>query len=167
MRTSPHADSERSCRPVTLFLRKIRVSGFLDRTADMLLSPKARFAGNPHLSGKGGGHTINLHQFARDGVKLLGHMTNAAGHAIALALDLQENLAKPVLSGCRGSTQRNPGCPSASARKRPTSWRISQQSVERRHVGSVARESGNIWPPEIVRRMAGLLPSVHGGSFVV
>jgi len=70
------------------------LSGFLDRTPDMLPSPKGRFAGNPQLSGKGGGHTLNLHQFARDGVTLLGHITNAADHVIALAPDLQENLAR-------------------------------------------------------------------------
>jgi putative flavoprotein involved in K+ transport len=70
------------------------LSGFLDRTPDKLPSPKARFAGNPHVSGKAGGHSLNLHQFARDGVTLLGHITNAAGHTIALAPDLKENLTK-------------------------------------------------------------------------
>ena len=70
------------------------LSGFLDRTPDKLPSPKARFAGNPQLSGKAGGHSLNLHQFARDGVTLLGHITNVAGHTITLAPDLKENLAK-------------------------------------------------------------------------
>ena len=70
------------------------LTGFLDRTPDMLPSPKARFAGNPQLSGKDGGHSLNLHQFARDGVTLLGRITNVAGHTIALAPDLKENLAK-------------------------------------------------------------------------
>jgi putative flavoprotein involved in K+ transport len=70
------------------------LSGFLDRTPDKLPSPKARFAGNPQVSGKAGGHSLNLHQFARDGVTLLGHITNADGHTIALAPDLKENLAK-------------------------------------------------------------------------
>jgi putative flavoprotein involved in K+ transport len=72
----------------------MHLSGFLDRTPDMLPSPKARFAGNPQCSGKDGGRTLNLHQFTRDGVTLLGRMTNAAGYAIALAPDLQGNLAK-------------------------------------------------------------------------
>ena len=49
-------------------------SGFLDRTPGTLPSPRARFAANPHLSGKAGGHSLNLHQFARDGVTLLGHI---------------------------------------------------------------------------------------------
>jgi putative flavoprotein involved in K+ transport len=42
--------------------------GRLEQTADQLPSPSARFAANPQLSGMDGGHTINLHQFARDGV---------------------------------------------------------------------------------------------------
>jgi putative flavoprotein involved in K+ transport len=70
------------------------LTGFLDRTPDMLPSLRARFAGNPQLSGKDGGHALNLHQFARDGVTLLGRIVNAADHTIALAPDLKENLAK-------------------------------------------------------------------------
>jgi putative flavoprotein involved in K+ transport len=70
------------------------LSGFLDRTPDMLPSPRARFAGNPQLSGKDGGHSLNLHQFAHDGVTLLGRLTSAADHTITLAPDLKANLAK-------------------------------------------------------------------------
>ena len=70
------------------------LTGFLDRTPDMLPSPRARFAGNPQVSGKNGGHSLNLHQFARDGVTLLGHITDAADHTITLAPDLKVNLAK-------------------------------------------------------------------------
>ena len=72
----------------------VHLTGFLDRTPDMLPSPRARFAGNPQFSGKDGGHTLNLHQFACDGVTLLGRITNAAEHTITLAPDLKENLAK-------------------------------------------------------------------------
>ena len=68
--------------------------GFTDRTVDKLPSPKAKFAGNPHLSGKNGGHSINLHLFARDGVKLLGHLVGAEAGKIKLAPDLKESLAK-------------------------------------------------------------------------
>ena len=68
--------------------------GFFDRTVDKLPSPKAKFAGNPHLSGKSGGHSINLHQFARDGVQLLGRITNGEDQRVMLAADLQESLAK-------------------------------------------------------------------------
>jgi putative flavoprotein involved in K+ transport len=67
--------------------------GRLEQTADQLPSPSARFAANPQLSGKYGGHTINLHQFARNGVTLLGRLVGVEGHCITLAPDLQENLA--------------------------------------------------------------------------
>jgi putative flavoprotein involved in K+ transport len=67
---------------------------FLDRTPDKLPSPAARFAGNPHTSGKGGGHNLNLHQFTRDGVVLLGRIQGADNGKISLAGDLKENLTK-------------------------------------------------------------------------
>jgi putative flavoprotein involved in K+ transport len=70
------------------------LTGFFDRTVDKLPSPRAKFAGNPHISGTNGGHTINLHQFARDGVKLLGRIVGAQDDQIALAPDLKESLAK-------------------------------------------------------------------------
>lgn len=68
--------------------------GDYDRTVDQLPSPKAKFGGKPHISGKNGGHTINLHQFARDGVLLLGRVNRVQGENLILAADLKENLAK-------------------------------------------------------------------------
>jgi putative flavoprotein involved in K+ transport len=68
-------------------------SGFFDRTVDRLPSPRARFAANPQLTGRAGGHTINLHQFARDGVTLLGHVQGVQNGQITLAPDLHETLA--------------------------------------------------------------------------
>jgi putative flavoprotein involved in K+ transport len=68
--------------------------GFFERTADQLPSPQAKFAASVQASGKDGGHTINLHQFARDGVVLLGHMKAVYGAKIALVPDLKDNLAK-------------------------------------------------------------------------
>ncbi|MCW5852853.1 MAG: NAD(P)-binding domain-containing protein [Anaerolineae bacterium] len=70
------------------------LSGFLSMTVDQLPSRQARFAGNPHVSGKAGGHVLNLHQFARDGVRLLGHIQGAEGDRVSIAPDLKENLAK-------------------------------------------------------------------------
>ena len=67
--------------------------GIYDRTVDQLPSPRAKFAGKPHISGTRGGHTLNLHQFARDGVVLLGHLQGVAGGSIRLAPDLHDNLA--------------------------------------------------------------------------
>ena len=61
------------------------LAGFFDRTPDMLPSPKARFAPDPHLSGAGGGHTLNLHRFARDGVTLLGHLRGVSDGRLDVA----------------------------------------------------------------------------------
>lgn len=69
-------------------------TGFFAMPAEQLPSPQARFAGPPHVSGTRGGHTLNLHQFARDGVTLLGHLQGAHDGSITLASDLHQNLAK-------------------------------------------------------------------------
>jgi putative flavoprotein involved in K+ transport len=68
--------------------------GFTDVTVDQLPSPKAKFAASAHGTGKDGGHTINLHQFARDGVVLLGRIQGVQDGRITLAPDLGENLAR-------------------------------------------------------------------------
>ncbi|MFN2217874.1 MAG: NAD(P)-binding domain-containing protein [Anaerolineae bacterium] len=69
-------------------------AGFNAVTVDKLPSPKMRFAASALVSGKDGGHTLNVHQFARDGVTLLGRIQDAQGSRITLAPDLKENLAK-------------------------------------------------------------------------
>jgi putative flavoprotein involved in K+ transport len=68
--------------------------GMYDKTVDQLPSPKDRFAANPHLSGKAGGRTLNLHQFARNGVTLFGHLQQAQDTQVFFAPDLRETLAK-------------------------------------------------------------------------
>ena len=67
--------------------------GYFNRTPAQLPSLQARFAGNPQLSGNDGGHDLNLHQFARDGVRLLGRLADARDGKIYLAPDLHANLA--------------------------------------------------------------------------
>ncbi|MGD8626407.1 MAG: NAD(P)/FAD-dependent oxidoreductase [Anaerolineae bacterium] len=67
--------------------------GIIDDTVDDLDSPAERFNPNPHVTGKDGGHTLNLHRFALDGVILLGHLEGARGSKVWLADDLHENLA--------------------------------------------------------------------------
>jgi len=59
-----------------------------------LPSPKTKMPTPPHLSGKDGGHSLNLHQFARDGVVLLGHLQGIQGDNIILAQDLKKNLSR-------------------------------------------------------------------------
>lgn len=72
----------------------MRLWGFFDQTPDQLSGPEARFGSNPHLSGKDGGHTINLHQFSRNGVVLLGHLVDVRDGKAYFLPDLHENLAK-------------------------------------------------------------------------
>jgi putative flavoprotein involved in K+ transport len=68
--------------------------GYFKRTVNDLGSPKDKYVPSAHCTGKDGGHTINLHQFAKDGVTLLGHVRNIKGDRISLAPDLKENLAE-------------------------------------------------------------------------
>jgi putative flavoprotein involved in K+ transport len=67
--------------------------GHYDRKASELPSPRAKFAGKPHISGTKGGHTLNLHQFARDGVTLLGRLEGIENGIVKLGSDLHDNLA--------------------------------------------------------------------------
>lgn len=83
----------RRYRGIDVFAWLNRV-GFFDRTPDMLPSPQAKFMTAPQLSGANGGHSINLHQFARDGIVLLGHLRDIQGERLILAPDLKAGLAK-------------------------------------------------------------------------
>ncbi len=71
----------------------VDLTGYINRTPALLPSPQMRFASNPQLSGKNGGHTLNLHQFARDGIHLLGRLVDVQDGAAVLAPDLADNLA--------------------------------------------------------------------------
>lgn len=73
-------------------MRWLARTGFVDQTVEQLDSPKERFDPNPHVSGKDGGHTINLHRFHRDGINLLGHLQDGRGTQLEFAPDLKENL---------------------------------------------------------------------------
>jgi putative flavoprotein involved in K+ transport len=67
--------------------------GFFDRTPDQLPTPTAKFECPPHISGNHGDN-INLRNFARQGMVLLGRVQDAQGKQIILAPDLEENLAR-------------------------------------------------------------------------
>jgi putative flavoprotein involved in K+ transport len=60
---------------------------------ETLPDPGLRFAGNPHLSGHGGGHDTNLRQFAAEGMTLVGRIEDINGEQLTLAPDLVKNLA--------------------------------------------------------------------------
>lgn len=62
-------------------------------SAGKLPDPRRRLAGNPHLSGHGGGHDTDLRRLAYEGVTLLGHVEAIDGERLQLAPDLSANLA--------------------------------------------------------------------------
>ena len=72
----------------------LEASGFFYRTVDKLPNPRAKFTPNPQASGRDGGHTLNLHQFARDGVVLLGRLGGGTHNTIYLGGDMKANLAR-------------------------------------------------------------------------
>jgi putative flavoprotein involved in K+ transport len=68
--------------------------GAYERTVDQLTSSKAKFGGTPRHWEKEGRLRVSLHQFARDGVVLLGRAQGVRGDHLLLAPDLKENLEK-------------------------------------------------------------------------
>jgi putative flavoprotein involved in K+ transport len=69
------------------------LNGFFGITPEKLPVPKVQFVA-PHVSGRDGGRTLNLHQFARDGVTLLGRLLDANDASLTFAPDLHENLRR-------------------------------------------------------------------------
>lgn len=68
--------------------------GMFDTKVGELESPADKFQPHPQISGKNGGESLNLHQFARDGVVLLGHVRDVRDGQLIVAPDLEETLAK-------------------------------------------------------------------------
>jgi len=67
--------------------------GMFDTKVDELKSAKDKFHPHPQISGKNGGMSLNLHQFARDGVILLGHLSGAHEGHLVVEPDLEKTLA--------------------------------------------------------------------------
>jgi len=68
--------------------------GMFDTKVEELKSAADKYHPHPQISGKNGGQSLNLHQFARDGVILLGHVRDAHEGKLILTPDLKETLAK-------------------------------------------------------------------------
>lgn len=68
--------------------------GMFDTKVEELKSPQAKFAPHPQISGKNGGHSLNLHQFARDGVVLLGRVEDIRDGGLVILPDLHVTMAK-------------------------------------------------------------------------
>ena len=67
--------------------------GMFDAKVEELKSAADKFHPHPQISGKNGGQSLNLHQFARDGVILLGHVRDAHEGRLILAPDVKKTLA--------------------------------------------------------------------------
>ena len=68
--------------------------GMFDTQVQTLKSPAEKFHPHPQISGKNGGESLNLHQFSRDGVVLLGHVRDAREGRLIIAQDVKDTLAK-------------------------------------------------------------------------
>jgi putative flavoprotein involved in K+ transport len=68
--------------------------GFFDLPPDKMPGPPGAPFVAPHVTGKDGGRTLNLHQFARDGMRLLGHVVGAEGSTLTIAPDVHACLAR-------------------------------------------------------------------------
>lgn len=73
------------------------LSGMFDAPPERLPFPKEQFR-PPQLSGACGGHSLNLHKFAREGMRLFGHTLTAEGETVWFAPDMHQNLAKADMS---------------------------------------------------------------------
>ena len=87
--------------------------GYFDRTPEMLDSPKHRFRGEPHVSGRDGGRTLDLRNFHRDGIRLLGRITGSCWRDDDVRCRPQPQHCRSrhfrvqVLPGCRRFYRRN------------------------------------------------------------
>lgn len=72
----------------------IRIFRGWERTVDELDSPAERLSARPHVTGHGGGRTLDLRQFGRDGMVLTGKLAGVEHDRVALTADLDENLQK-------------------------------------------------------------------------
>ncbi len=88
--TAPHAPRRYRGKDI---LRWFIDSGFVDQTWEQMQYLGHPFVA-PMVSGKNGGHALNLHQFYREGVILLGHARDYVDGKILFAPDLKTNLDK-------------------------------------------------------------------------
>jgi putative flavoprotein involved in K+ transport len=72
----------------------MQIAGLMDQRKEDLEDPNEVYAKQPQISGTRGGHTVSLHQLARDGVTLLGRLSDIRGTTLCFDGDLEANVAK-------------------------------------------------------------------------
>ena len=147
-------------------------AGFGNVTVDKLPSPKMKFAASALVSGKDGGHTLNVHQFARDGVILLGRMQAVHGGKITLAPDLKESLAKSdkfnadLLKRIDGYIDQNqPDLPPETLPELQDGYDaevITELDIQSAGINSIVWATGYTFDFDLVR-----LPVVDGDGFPI
>ncbi len=74
-------------------------TGFFDRTAAQLASPRERLVPNPLVTGRRGGYTLNPHTLYQSGVRLLGRAVGYSGGKMHFAPDLKQTLDRSAQMG--------------------------------------------------------------------
>lgn len=88
--SAPRSPREYRGKDATAWLMEM---GHYEMTIDKHpLGEQAREKTNHYMTGRDGGHEIDLRQFAREGVKLYGSMKNIQGPLLEFQPDLQKNL---------------------------------------------------------------------------
>jgi putative flavoprotein involved in K+ transport len=72
----------------------MQIAGLTDQRPEDLQDPNELYAKQPQISGTRGGHTVSLQQLARDGVTLLGRLSEVRGTTLRFHGDLEANVAK-------------------------------------------------------------------------
>lgn len=71
----------------------LKETGFIDLPlTEHPKGPESRFSANPHVSGRDGGRELNLREFGRSGVGLVGRFSDAEGTTVHFASDLTERI---------------------------------------------------------------------------
>ncbi|MHA2216676.1 MAG: NAD(P)-binding domain-containing protein, partial [Candidatus Hodarchaeales archaeon] len=78
-------------KDLVYWLRDLKM---FDKTVDKLENSSERLIGNPHVSGVNGGHTVNLHKYAKDGVILLAKINQSNGFTLHFDKNLYQLLSK-------------------------------------------------------------------------
>jgi putative flavoprotein involved in K+ transport len=68
--------------------------GLAEHTPADLQDPNEMYTRQPQASGTRGGHSVSLHQLAREGAQLLGRLSGVRGQRLAFAADLLSNVQK-------------------------------------------------------------------------